>query len=599
MSQAADSQTQPLPGANFQACLDKLHRDYKSLQAGKVADYIPELAKMSPDWFSICVATADGQMYQVGDADQLFTVQSISKVFAYGLALEDHGRDYLLSRVGVEPTGDAFNAIVLEEQTKRPYNPMVNAGAIATTSLIRGANPTERLNRMLDMFRRYVGHDVFIDMPTFVSERTTGHRNRAMAYLMRNFGVIDDSVDEALDLYFQQCSVMVSCRDLAVMAATLANHGVNPITGEQAVSACYTRDMLSIMSTCGMYNFAGEWIYKVGLPAKSGVSGGIIAIVPHQIGIAVFSPLLDGRGNSVRGVRVCEDLSQQFGLHPFDASMGCYKFLQSLAQPPDPNSLEETIWLAGSSTCQNSTVASPGRMIAMGSDNAVVKTLAVDIGGSGTKVLVLDESGHALTKRERLDTPQPATPEKILAAIAQLADTQGEFDRVSVGFPGVVRQGKIGTAANLDSSWIGFDLGGALSDLLGKPVRAANDADIQGLGAISGEGVELTITLGTGFGSALFVQGKLVPNLELGHHPFRKGNTYEEQLGRAALEEIGKKRWNNRLGKAIANLERLFNYDHLHIGGGETKNITLDLPSNASVVPNILGLMGGIALWRD
>ena len=325
--------------AAFQAYLESLHQKYQPLREGKVADYIPELAKANPDWFSICVATVDGQVYEVGDADQMFTIQSISKVFVHGLALEDHGRDYLLQKVGVEPTGDAFNAIILDEQSKRPYNPMVNAGAIATTSLIQGDDPTERLHHMLDSFRRYMGHDVFIDMPTFISERTTGFRNRAMAYLMRNFGIIDDSVDEALDLYFQQCSLMVTCRDLAVMAATLANHGLNPITKERAVAACYTRDILSVMYTCGMYNFAGEWAYTVGLPAKSGVSGGVIAVVPNQIGIAVFSPPLDQRGNSVRGVKVCEDLSAQFGLHPFDSSLGCYKFLHSLAVPESPSEL--------------------------------------------------------------------------------------------------------------------------------------------------------------------------------------------------------------------------------------------------------------------
>ncbi|MBW4659303.1 MAG: glutaminase A [Drouetiella hepatica Uher 2000/2452] len=317
--------------AEFQAYLEDLHRQHQSLTIGKVADYIPELAKANPDWFSICVATVDGQVFTTGDAEQLFTIQSISKVFVQGLALEDHGRDYFLTRVGVEPTGDAFNSIVLDEQSKRPYNPMVNAGAIATTSLIKGTSPTDRLNRMLDMFRRYIGHDIFVDISTFTSERTTGNRNRAMAYLMYNFGMIDARIEEALDLYFQQCSIMVNCRDLAVMAATLANRGVNPITGDRAVAPNYIRDILSVMYTCGMYNFAGEWAYKIGLPAKSGVSGGIIVVVPDQIGIAIFSPLLDSRGNSVRGVKVCEDLSEHFDLHLFDSSMGCRTFLQRLS----------------------------------------------------------------------------------------------------------------------------------------------------------------------------------------------------------------------------------------------------------------------------
>jgi polyphosphate glucokinase len=232
----------------------------------------------------------------------------------------------------------------------------------------------------------------------------------------------------------------------------------------------------------------------------------------------------------------------------------------------------------------------------MGSDR---KTLSIDIGGSGIKMLVLNEAGEPLTDRARVETPQPPVPDGVLAAIGKLVASQGSFDRVSVGFPGVVRNGITYTAVNLDEAWIGFDLASTLSQQIGKPVRVANDADIQGLGAIAGQGVELVLTLGTGVGSALFLNGKLVPNLEMGHHPFRKGETYEEQLGRAALEEIGAKRWNRRLEKAIAQLERLFNLDRLYLGGGEARKINLDLPENVTVVSNVLGLLGGIALWRD
>jgi glutaminase len=285
----------------------------------------------------------DGQVYEVGDYEQLFTIQSISKAFVYGLALEEHGRDYVLTKVGVEPTGDAFNSIIqLEESSKRPYNPMVNAGAIATTSLIKGSSPSERLNCLLSMFERYVGHNLFIDMPVFLSERTTGHRNRAMAHLMLNFGMIDEKIDEALDLYFQQCSVMVNCRDLATMAATLANCGINPVTQQRAVEARYIRDILTVMYTCGMYNVAGQWAYKVGLPAKSGVSGGIIVVVPQKMGIAVFSPPLDSHGSSVRGMRVCEDLSERIGLHMFDLQMDNAQFLNSLYHQTLPDTTPET-----------------------------------------------------------------------------------------------------------------------------------------------------------------------------------------------------------------------------------------------------------------
>ena len=230
--------------------------------------------------------------------------------------------------------------------------------------------------------------------------------------------------------------------------------------------------------------------------------------------------------------------------------------------------------------------------------NKSLRTLAVDIGGSGIKVMVLDTEGNPLSDRERLKTPQPAKPEEVIDTILTLAKSQ-EFDRASVGFPGVVQNGLIKTAVNLDKDWLNYDLATSLTQLLLKPVKVANDADIQGFGAIKGKGVELVITLGTGFGSALFVDGKLVPNLEMGHHPFRKGETYEEQLGRAALEKEGKKKWNSRLEKAIATLDHLFNYDALYIGGGETKNIKFDLSKNTTVVPNVSGLLGGIKLWTS
>jgi polyphosphate glucokinase len=227
------------------------------------------------------------------------------------------------------------------------------------------------------------------------------------------------------------------------------------------------------------------------------------------------------------------------------------------------------------------------------------RTLAVDIGGSGIKALILGEDGKPLTKRSRTKTPKSATPEAVLEIIVKLAEKQGDFDRVSVGFPGVVRNGVTETAYNLDSAWRGFHLADALVERLGKPSRVANDADVQGLGVVSGQGVELVITLGTGLGSALFLNGRLVPNLEVAHHPFRKGKTYEDELGQPALKKTGKKKWNRTLRRAIRELEKLFNYDCLYIGGGNTKKININLPASVKVVPNIAGLLGGIALWRD
>ncbi|NJM97466.1 MAG: ROK family protein [Phormidesmis sp. RL_2_1] len=226
-----------------------------------------------------------------------------------------------------------------------------------------------------------------------------------------------------------------------------------------------------------------------------------------------------------------------------------------------------------------------------------MKTLTIDIGGSGIKALVLDEQGEPLGERDRIKTPQPATPDAVMAVITQLASQQGDFDRVSVGFPGVVRQGIIYTAVNLHPDWHAYDLAQQLTARLGKPVRVANDADLQGMGAISGKGVEMVITLGTGFGTALFTDGHLVANLEFGHQRFRKGQTYEEQLGRAALKSVGPTVWNNRLLKAIAALSHGFNYDRLYLGGGEVKQIEVELPENVTIVSNVLGLIGGIKLW--
>ena len=228
-----------------------------------------------------------------------------------------------------------------------------------------------------------------------------------------------------------------------------------------------------------------------------------------------------------------------------------------------------------------------------------IRTLSVDIGGSGVKLMVLDSSGNPLTEKLRVETPQPASRKLVIDAILELAKMAGEFVRISVGFPGVVQNGVTNTAVNLDSDWVGFDLATALFEFSKKPVKVVNDADMQGLAAIAGEGVELVVTLGTGFGSALFVNGKLVPNLEMGHHRFRKGDTYEEQLGRTALKKVGDEKWNKRLKKAIDSLQSLFNYDYLYIGGGEAKKIDIELPSNVKVIPNIFGLLGGIALWQD
>jgi glutaminase len=316
----------PANGQRVAERLEELYRRHLLIGEEGVASYYesgrgyykPELAAAERERFSICLVRPDGEVLQVGDHDRPFALQSISKVFVYGLALADHGRDYVLKHVGVEPSGDAFNSIDFDERNNRPYNPMVNAGALVTTDLVRGKDPAEKFERILDSLRTYAGNEsLAVDEATFQAEMRTADRNRATAYLMRSNGMISGDVESILALYLRQCSVQVTCRDLAVMAATLANGGANPLTGERALPLRHVREVLSVMHTCGMYDAAGQWAFDVGVPAKSGVSGGIMALVPGKGGIGVYSPGLDAYGNSVRGIGVCREISERLGLHVF------------------------------------------------------------------------------------------------------------------------------------------------------------------------------------------------------------------------------------------------------------------------------------------
>jgi len=298
--------------------LNDLYSRHRPNLSGELASYIPELSAVDPDQFSLAFATTDGFVYEVGDTSALFTIQSVSKAVIYALALEDHGREEVLRHIGVEPSGEAFNSITFDERNNRPFNPMVNAGAIAASAMIKGAGHAERYQRILDIFQRFTGRILDLDEAVYRSETITGNRNRAIAYLELNAGMISGDVNEHLDLYFRQCSLLVTARDLAMIGATLANGGVNPVTRQRAISTDNVRSVLSVMNTCGMYDYAGGWQFSVGLPAKSGVGGGIAAVLPGQLGIGTFSPRLDAVGNSARGVKVCEDISANFRLHLFE-----------------------------------------------------------------------------------------------------------------------------------------------------------------------------------------------------------------------------------------------------------------------------------------
>ena len=308
----------------IQRAVSDLHQRCASMTEGEPADYIPQLATVDPDRFAVVAITTDGASVSAGDVDHPFTIQSISKLLTYGLALETHGRDVVLERVGVAPTGDSFNAIVLDDDANRAPNPMVNAGAIAVTDLVAGDGVEERVETLRSMYERYLGRRPEVDRAVWGSERRTGNRNRAIAYLMLSRGIVDDRVEETLDLYFAQCSVLVTTTDLAVIGATIANHGRHPSTGEQVVPPAVARDMMTVALTCGMYDYAGEWAYSVGIPAKSGVGGGILGVLPGTAGVATFSPRLDSHGNSVRGLAVFEELSRAFDMHLFDPERPWY-----------------------------------------------------------------------------------------------------------------------------------------------------------------------------------------------------------------------------------------------------------------------------------
>lgn len=301
-----------------QKLLQDLFDKHKVSNDGAPATYIPELAHANTNHFAVVITTVKGEVFKVGNFDVPFTMQSTSKPFSYGMVLQDMGRMFVMSKVGVEPTGEAFNSIVeLEKKTNRPYNPMINSGAIAISSFIKGGAFNERVQNMTDFFSRFAGRNLLIDEKVFESEKKTAHRNRSIAHLLRHFGVIDGKIDESLDLYFKQCSFQVDTQDLSVMAATLANKGINPKTNERAINEEYAGDILSLMFTCGMYDTSGKWAYSVGIPAKSGVSGAIFGVIPGKMGIAVYSPSINDHGHSVRGMKIFQDLSKELNLSIF------------------------------------------------------------------------------------------------------------------------------------------------------------------------------------------------------------------------------------------------------------------------------------------
>lgn len=288
---------------------------------GELADYIPELRDATPDRLAVALCTATGHVYSAGEDDEVeFTIQSVSKPFVYAFALEELGAEALAQVVGMEPSGEAFNELSLDRNDMRPVNPMINAGAIAVNQLINGEDSSvrDRVEKIRDLFSRLAGRELTIDEKLCASEMSGADRNLSIAHMLRNYGIIRDEAHDAVLSYTMQCSILVTVRDLAVMSATLANGGVQPVTGERLLSSAVCRTTLAVMSSAGMYDGAGRWMASVGIPAKSGVSGCLIGTLPGQMGIASFSPRLDPQGNSSRGVKIFELLSKDMGLHLMD-----------------------------------------------------------------------------------------------------------------------------------------------------------------------------------------------------------------------------------------------------------------------------------------
>jgi glutaminase len=353
--------------------LDRIRAQHADVDDGALASYIPELTRVDPDGFGLSLSSADGFIYQSGDARVEFTIQSISKPFTYALALDRIGQDAVDAKIGVEPSGEAFNEISVDKTTKKPKNPMINAGAIAAVSLIPASTSNERFAMIRDFYSAFAGRALELDADVYASEKASGSRNRAIAYMLQSFGVLADDPDDVLDVYFRQCSLNVTATDLARMAATLARGGINPMTGRRVTDTAVVKRTLSVMVTCGMYDAAGDWVSAVGMPAKSGVGGGIVAVLPGQLGIGVYSPLLDAKGNSVRGVRVCRSLSEQLGLHFLTVSRDSRNSLRAIYEPRDGIRVYET----------------QGDLMFSGAEQ-VVRT--IDRGRDGIAVAILDVS---------------------------------------------------------------------------------------------------------------------------------------------------------------------------------------------------------------
>jgi glutaminase len=308
--------------AEIQAALDAAHAKYQTSKEGKNADYIPALAKVDSNLYGIALVTTDGKVYTAGDIQSQVSIQSISKVFTLAKVIEEQGPEAIAKTIGVDATGMRFNSIVAVEMAQKALggpemNSLVNPGAIATTSMVKGATRDAVWQSILGFYSDFAGRPLAVDQEVFKSEAETNQRNQAIGYLMYAYGFIKANPMQATDVYTEQCSVSVNAKDLALMAGTLANSGKNPVTGKQVMQPANVPHVLAVMATAGLYDDSGKWLYRTGLPGKSGVGGGIIAVSPGKFGIAVISPPLDEAGNSVRAQNAIADISNALGGNPY------------------------------------------------------------------------------------------------------------------------------------------------------------------------------------------------------------------------------------------------------------------------------------------
>jgi glutaminase len=308
-----------LPGFDrIEELLRQAHELFRAVPDGQVADYIPSLAQADPDLFAITVAEVDGDVHDVGDADRAFSIQSISKAFVYALVCQELGHELARDRIGVNNTGLAFDSVMaLELNDGHPLNPMVNAGALSTTSLVPGNSAAGKWAFIQEGLSRFAGRYLRMDVAVYESEAATNQRNRAIARLLESYGRLRFDPLETTDVYTRQCSLLVTTHDLAIMGATLADGGVQPVTGERVVDPAIARDTLAVLASTGLYERSGDWLFEIGMPGKSGVSGGIVTVSPGKGGLATFAPPLDPAGNSVRGQLATGWLSAQLGLNLF------------------------------------------------------------------------------------------------------------------------------------------------------------------------------------------------------------------------------------------------------------------------------------------